>query len=73
MRLVLTISTVMGLIGMVEKTFGLLLIAKLVLGLDGAEMQSFFYLKLAVAGHLTLIVVRTKGPFLRKPIQRLSS
>jgi H+-transporting ATPase len=66
MRRVLTISTVMGLIGVVE-TFGLLLIAKLVLGLGGAELQSFVYLKLAVAGHLTLLVVRTRGPFLRKP------
>jgi H+-transporting ATPase len=66
MRRVLTISTVMGLLGVLE-TFGLLLIARLLLGLGGAELQSFVYLKLAVAGHLTLLVVRTRGPFLSRP------
>lgn len=66
MRRVLTISTVMGMIGVVE-TFGLLLIAKLLLHMESAQLQSFIYLKLAVAGHLTLLVVRTKRPFLSKP------
>jgi H+-transporting ATPase len=66
MRRVLTISTVLGLIGVVE-TFGLLLIAKLLFHLDGEQLQSLIYLKLAVAGHLTLLVVRTKRPFLSKP------
>ncbi len=66
MRRVLTISTVIGMLGVVE-TFGLLLIAKLLLHMEGAQLQSFIYLKLAVAGHLTLLVVRTKGPFLSKP------
>jgi H+-transporting ATPase len=36
-------------------------------GLSNAEIQSFMYLKLAVAGHLTLFVVRTRHPFLSKP------
>jgi len=66
MRRVLTLSTVMGVIGVIE-TFGLLLIAKLLLHMEGGQLQSFIYLKLAVAGHLTLLVVRTKGPFLSKP------
>jgi H+-transporting ATPase len=66
MRRVLTISTALGLIGVVE-TFGLLLIARLLLDLSSAQLQSFIYLKLAVAGHLTLLVVRTQGPFLSKP------
>jgi H+-transporting ATPase len=66
MRRVLTISTSLGLIGVVE-TFGLLLIARLLLDLSSAQLQSFIYLKLAVAGHLTLLVVRTQGPFLSKP------
>ena len=63
---VLSVSTVLGLIGVVE-TFGLLIIAKLLLKLDDAQIQSFIYLKLAVAGHMTLFVARTKRPFLSKP------
>ncbi len=66
MRRVLTISTVLGLIGVME-TFGLLLILKLLFHLGSDQLQSLIYLKLAVAGHLTLLVVRTKGPFLSKP------
>jgi H+-transporting ATPase len=66
MRRVLTVSTVLGLIGVIE-TFGLLLIGKLLLDMGPAQLQSFIYLKLAVAGHLTLFIVRTKRPFLAKP------
>jgi H+-transporting ATPase len=66
MRRVLTVATVLGLIGVVE-TFGMLLIAELVLKLDIPQIQSLIYLKLAVAGHLTLFVARTKRPFLSKP------
>jgi len=63
---VLRMSTVLGLIGVVE-TFGILMIAKLWLGLDVAQIQTFIFLKLAVAGHLTLFVVRTRKPFFKKP------
>jgi H+-transporting ATPase len=66
MRRVLTISTFLGLIGVVE-TFGLLVIAKLVLNLDVAQIQTLVFLKLAVAGHLTLFVARTRRPFLSQP------
>jgi H+-transporting ATPase len=66
MRRVLSIATVLGLIGVVE-TFGLLIIAKVLLKLDQAQIQTFIYLKLAVAGHLTLFVARTRRPFLTKP------
>jgi H+-transporting ATPase len=66
MSRVLTLATALGLVGVAE-TFGILAIAKLVLKLDNAEIQSFIYLKLAVAGHLTLFVARTKRPFLSKP------
>ncbi len=66
MRRVLTVATVLGLIGVVE-TFGMLLIAEMVLKLDIPQIQSLIYLKLAVAGHLTLFVARTKRPFLSKP------
>jgi H+-transporting ATPase len=66
MRRVLTVSTVLGLVGVVQ-SFGLLLIGKLWLALDPAQLQSFIYLKLAVAGHLTLFVVRTERPFWTRP------
>jgi H+-transporting ATPase len=66
MRRVLTVSTVLGLIGVVE-TFGLLLIGRLWLGLDEARLQSLIYLKLAVAGHMTLLVVRSRAPFWKPP------
>jgi len=66
MRRVLTISTVLGLIGVIE-TFGLLLIARSFLDLCAAQLQSFIYLKLAVAGHLTLFIVRTRRPFWSRP------
>jgi len=66
MRRVLTVSTVLGLIGVIE-TFGMLLIGKMVLGLNLSQIQTLIFLKLAVAGHLTLFVARTKRPFLTKP------
>jgi H+-transporting ATPase len=66
MRRILTIATTLGLIGVVE-TFILLAIGKLVLKLDVAQIQSFIYLKLALAGHLTLFVARTRRPFLTRP------
>jgi H+-transporting ATPase len=66
MRRVLTLATVLGTVGVVE-TFGILVIAREWLNLTNAQIQSFIYLKLAVAGHLTLFVARTRRPFLTKP------
>ncbi len=66
MRRVLTVATVLGLIGVIE-TFGMLVLAKMVFNLDQPQIQSLVYLKLAVAGHLTLFVARTKRPFLTSP------
>jgi len=66
MRRVLTISTVLGLIGVAE-TFLLLIIAKNYLRFDLGQTQTFIFLKLAVAGHLTLFVARTPRMFLKKP------
>ena len=66
MHRVLTVSTALGLIGVVE-TFGLLLIARLYLHLDISHIQTLIFLKLAAAGHLTLFVARTKLPFFSKP------
>lgn len=62
MRTLLEIATFLGIIG-VFSSFGMLYIGKVVLGLDQYVLQSFIYLKLSVAGHLTVFVARTKGPF----------
>lgn len=66
MKKVLTISTVLGCVGIIE-TFILLLIAKDYLCLSIPEIQSFVFLKLSVAGHQTLFVTRAKGAFYSKP------
>jgi len=66
MHRVLTVATVLGLIGVVE-TFGLLWIAREWMQLSLNEIQTFIFLKLAVAGHLTLFVARTHRPFWSRP------
>ena len=48
-------------------SFVMLIIAKNVLKLDIGQIQTFIFLKMAVAGHLTLFVTRTPRMFLRKP------
>jgi H+-transporting ATPase len=62
MRLVLGISTVLGAIGVVA-AFGLFYLAERVFHLDRAHAQTLMYLKLSVAGHLTIFLTRTRGPF----------
>jgi H+-transporting ATPase len=62
MRLVLGISTVMGLFG-VAAAFGLFFLGDRVFHLDHARVQTLMYLKLSVAGHLTIFLTRTRGPF----------
>jgi H+-transporting ATPase len=57
---VLAIATVLGLGGVVE-SFTLVGIAVGPLGLSHTEVQTLMYLKLSVAGHLTLFVARTRG------------
>jgi H+-transporting ATPase len=66
MRRVLTLSTALGLTG-VAGSFLMLIIAKNWLKLDIAQIQTFIFLKMAVAGHLTLFVTRTPRMFLRRP------
>jgi len=66
MHRVLTVATILGLIG-VGETFGLLIIANNWLRLDISQVQTFIFLKLAVAGHLTLFVARTPCFFLGRP------
>ncbi len=62
MRLVLGISTVLGIIGVVA-AFGLFYLGERVFHLDRAHIQTLMYLKLSVAGHLTIFLTRTRGPF----------
>jgi H+-transporting ATPase len=62
MRLVLGISTVLGVIGVVS-AFGLFYLGERVFQLDRAHIRTLMYLKLSVAGHLTIFLTRTRGPF----------
>jgi H+-transporting ATPase len=62
MRLVLAISTVLGVIGVVA-AFGLFYLAERVFHFDRLHAQTLMYLKLSVAGHLTIFLTRTRGPF----------
>jgi H+-transporting ATPase len=62
MRMVLGISTVLGVIGVVS-AFGLFFLGEVVFKLDRNIIQTLMYLKLSVAGHLTIFLTRTRGPF----------
>ena len=62
MRTVLGIATFLGIIGVIS-SFLILYIGRDVFHLSREVLQSFIYLKLSVAGHLTVFVARTKGPF----------
>jgi H+-transporting ATPase len=62
MRLVLGVSTVLGVFGVIA-AFGLFYLAERVFHLDRAHIQTLMYLKLSVAGHLTIFLTRTRGPF----------
>src|ERR1700683_2913183 len=62
MHLVLGIATVLGVIGVVS-AFGLFYLGERVFHLDRAHIQTLMYLKLSVAGHLTIFLTRTRGPF----------
>jgi H+-transporting ATPase len=62
MRMVLGISTVLGVIGVVS-AFGLFYLGERVFHLDRSHIQTLMYLKLSVAGHLTIFLTRTRGAF----------
>ncbi|MGA2753646.1 MAG: HAD-IC family P-type ATPase, partial [Terracidiphilus sp.] len=62
MRLVLSISTVLGVIG-VAAAFLLFYLGERVFHMDRLHIQTLMYLKLSVAGHLTIFLTRTRGPF----------
>ncbi len=62
MKNLLFMATYLGIIG-VGSSFFILYIGLQVFHLSPILLQSFIYLKLSVAGHLTIFVARTKGPF----------
>ena len=62
MRLVLGISTVLGVIGPIA-AFGLFYLGDRVFDLGHPRVQTLMYLMLSVAGHLTIFLARTRGPF----------
>jgi H+-transporting ATPase len=51
----------LGIAGVIS-SFGLFYIVEEMLHMTREGIQSFIYLKLSVAGHLTLFVARTRGP-----------
>jgi H+-transporting ATPase len=62
MRLVLGIATVLGIIGPIA-AFGLFYLGDRVFHLDHKHLQPMMYLMLSVAGHMTIFLTRTRGPF----------
>ncbi|WP_340111633.1 plasma-membrane proton-efflux P-type ATPase [Maribellus mangrovi] len=62
MRVLLSMATFLGLIGVVS-SFTIFYIGQSVLKLPADQVQTFIFLKLAIAGHLTIFVTRTRGPF----------
>ncbi|MDE2120577.1 MAG: plasma-membrane proton-efflux P-type ATPase [Betaproteobacteria bacterium] len=66
MRRVLTTASVMGMTGTVG-SFLMLWLALDWLHLPLAQVQTYIFLKMAVAGHLTLFVARARGAYWRKP------
>jgi H+-transporting ATPase len=62
MPVVLGVATVLGVAGVVS-AFGLFYLGERVFHLDRSHIQTLMYLKLSVAGHLTIFLTRTRGPF----------
>jgi len=62
MPVVLGIASMLGLAGVVA-SFGLFYIGERIFHLNREMIQSLIYLKLSVAGQLTIFLTRTRGPF----------
>jgi len=62
MRIVMSMATFLGLIGVVS-SFTIYYLGQEFLHLSPGVLQSFIFLKLAIAGHLTIFLTRTRGPF----------
>ena len=66
MHQVITVATAMGIVGVIG-SFGMLLLAMDVMKLDTAHIQTYVFLKMAVAGHLVLFVARSKDYLWKRP------
>ncbi len=66
MERVLTVSSVLGVLGVIA-AFGLFWFAEKYLHMPRPMIQSLIFLKLLVAGHLTIYLTRTVKPFWRRP------
>lgn len=62
MREVLGIASILGVFG-VFASFGLFFLGERVFHLDREFIQTLMYLKLSVAGQMTIFLTRTRGPF----------
>src|SRR5580693_2678231 len=62
MRLVLGIATMLGVAGPMA-SFGMFYLGNSVFHLDHLHLQTLSFLLLSVAGHLTIFLTRTRGPF----------
>jgi H+-transporting ATPase len=60
MRMVMTIATVLGIVGPVA-AFLLFYLGDRLLKIDRPQLQTMMYLLLSVAGHLTIFQTRTRG------------
>lgn len=65
MKRILTISSVLGIFGVIE-TFVMLLIGRHY-NVSTSTLQGIIFLQLVVGGHLLLFLARTKGAFFKKP------
>jgi H+-transporting ATPase len=62
MPVVLGVASILGVMGVIS-SFGLFYLAEHTFQLPRDMIQSLIYLKLSVAGHLTVFIARTRGPF----------
>jgi H+-transporting ATPase len=62
MKMVLGISTVLGVLGPIA-SFGMFYLGNSVFHLDHLHLQTLSFLLLSVAGHLTIFLTRTRGAF----------
>ena len=62
MRNVLAVASALGVAGVIA-SFGLFYLGERVFHLNRDVLQTLIYLKLSIAGHLTIFVARTHGRF----------
>jgi len=67
MQRVLTLSSILGILGVIA-SFSLFWIVHSYLQLDDDTVRTLIFLKLLVAGHLTIYLTRNPGPLWRRPL-----